>query len=209
MHYFISLLLVIIGLHVSIQSVTVLVSKPRNYKSVLTVSNGMSWGSWGSMDLCPTGMYAAGFSLKVEEISYAPWDDNTALNGIRLHCIDPSRALEVSYYDYATVQSEVGSFGKWTEIKWCPFGILTAFQLRVDTYQVIADNSAANNIMFKCSHGSFLEGDGTDWGYWGDWSSTCQGSGICGIMTRVQEHEGIWIDDTALNDVRMYCCGSN
>ncbi len=59
---------------------------------------------------------------------------------------------------------------------------------------------------FRCSHGSLLEGDGTDWGEWGDWSSKCQGSGICGIRTRVEEHGGIWIDDTSLNDVDMYCC---
>ncbi|XP_016414049.1 vitelline membrane outer layer protein 1-like [Sinocyclocheilus rhinocerous] len=146
MHHLISLLLVILGLHVSIQSVTVRVSKPRKYRSVLTVSNGMDWGSWGSKEICPTGMYAAGFSVKVEELSYIPWDDNTALNGIRLHCIDPSKALTVIYHDYASVQSEVGSWGQWTKIRWCPFGFLTAFQLRVKSSQGIEDDTAANNI---------------------------------------------------------------
>ncbi|XP_059381452.1 vitelline membrane outer layer protein 1-like [Carassius carassius] len=206
MHHFISLLLFIIGLHVSIQSVIVLESKPRNYKSVLTVSNGMNWGSWKSKEICPTGMYAAGFSLKVEELSYGVWDDNTALNGIRLHCIDPSKAVTVVYHDYATVQSEVGSWGQWTKIKWCPFGLLTAFQLRVVSSQGIEDDTAVNNIRFRCTHGTLLMGDGTGWGDWGGWSSTCEGLGICGIMTRVEEHQGTWGDDTALNDVRMICC---
>ncbi|XP_073708434.1 vitelline membrane outer layer protein 1-like [Garra rufa] len=203
MHYFISLLLVINGLHVSIQSVTVRVSKPRNYTSELTVSNGMDWGTWGSKEICPTGMYAAGFSLKVEELSF--WTDNTALNGIRLHCVDPTKSLSVTYYDYATVHSDVGSWGQWTKIQWCPFGFLTAFQLRVKSSRGFEDDTAANNIRFKCSLGSSLLGGGTEWGEWGEWSSTCQRLGICGIITRIEEHQGMG-DDTALNDVRMICC---
>lgn len=37
----------------------------RPFRSFLTVHNGMRWGSWGQKEMCPTGMYATGFSLKV------------------------------------------------------------------------------------------------------------------------------------------------
>ncbi len=40
--------------------------------------------------------------------------DNTALNGIRLHCIDPSKSSSGPYEDYATVQSDVGRWRAWT-----------------------------------------------------------------------------------------------
>uniref|UniRef100_A0A671P6B9 Vitelline membrane outer layer 1 homolog a n=1 Tax=Sinocyclocheilus anshuiensis TaxID=1608454 RepID=A0A671P6B9_9TELE len=191
MHHFLSLMLVIIGLQVSVQSIGRRSERrvSRYYRSELTVPNGMKWGSWGYIDICPNGTYAAGFSLKP---SYGFWDDNKGLTGIRLHCISLS------------IQSEVGRWGWWTDIEWCACGFLTAFQLRVESYQLFGDDTAANNIMFKCSR-EYLYGDGTHWDNWGDWSQMCWGTGICGIKTRIEEPQGSG-DDTALNDVRMYCC---
>ncbi|KTF77647.1 hypothetical protein cypCar_00031216 [Cyprinus carpio] len=104
-------------------------SSDRYYRSELTVPNGGGWGSWGHREMCPAGTYAAGFSLRVEDP--VGREDDTALNGIRLHCID-SKASSDSYRSYSTVQSDVGSWGRWTDIKWCPSGFLTAFQLRVE-----------------------------------------------------------------------------
>uniref|UniRef100_A0A8C1N6K5 Vitelline membrane outer layer 1 homolog a n=1 Tax=Cyprinus carpio TaxID=7962 RepID=A0A8C1N6K5_CYPCA len=190
MHHSLSLLLVIIGLQVSVQST----GRRSEFRSVLTVPNGMKWGSWGYLDLCPNGTYAAGFSLKVR------W----GLTGIRLHCISLSNVLKGSFEDYTSVQSEVGSWGWWTDIKWCPCGFLTAFQLRVESSQLFGDDTAANNIMFRCTQ-EYLYGDGTLWGKWGDWTQMCRGTGICGIKTRIEEPQGSG-DDTALNDVRMFCC---
>ncbi|NXM44606.1 VMO1 protein, partial [Gymnorhina tibicen] len=43
-------------------------------------------------------------------------------------------------------------------------------------------------------------------GTWGDWSPSCPRSwGVCGIHTRLQPPQGVG-DDTALNDVKLYCC---
>ncbi|XP_048036180.1 vitelline membrane outer layer protein 1-like isoform X1 [Megalobrama amblycephala] len=200
------LLLAIIGQHVSVQSTVRPYERSTHirYKSVLsvlTVSNGMSWGSWGDQDMCPSGTYAAGFSLRVEEPSHVMYDD-TSLNGIRLHCVYPSKG---SHELYATIESDVGNWGKWTNIKWCPSGFLKAFQLRVESSQGVGDDTAANNIRFSCSDGVVLTGDGTGWGNWGNWSPVCDGRGICGIKTRVENPQGNG-DDTALNDVQMYCC---
>ncbi|XP_026052764.1 vitelline membrane outer layer protein 1-like [Carassius auratus] len=205
MHHFIFMmfsLLLITGLQVSIQTGEKRVERSidRNYKSELTVPNGGGWGSWGQREMCPAGTYAAGFSLKVE----APIDgDDTALNGIRLHCI-ASKASSNSFRSYSTVQSDVGSWGQWTDIAWCPSGFLTAFQLRVERSQGDGDDTAANNIIFRCSEG-YLLGGGTNWGDWGSWSQQCGGKGICGLKTRIELPQGRG-DDTALNDVTMFCC---
>ncbi|XP_073727103.1 vitelline membrane outer layer protein 1 homolog [Misgurnus anguillicaudatus] len=135
----------------------------RPHKSVLQVQNGMNWGEWGQKDMCPTGMYAAGFSLKVscKECTYLTYflnlqpswverslggGDDTALNGIRLHCIYPTTDTSAPQKSYATVQSEAGSWGEWTKIQWCPGGFLTSFQLRVEPPQGNGDDTAVNNI---------------------------------------------------------------
>ncbi|XP_067278863.1 vitelline membrane outer layer protein 1-like [Pseudorasbora parva] len=208
MHPFFSIafsLLAIIGLHVSVQSTggASEANTERYFVSTLTVSNGMKWGSWGLREFCPTGTYAAGFSLMVEKNKFF-WD-NTALNGIRLYCVSQTKGLTVLSED-SSIQSGVGSWGKWTDIKWCPSGFLTAFQLRVESAKEIGDNTAANNIRFNCSRGTVLEGEGTDQGEWGEWSPPGLGRGICGIRTKIEEKQGFTGDDTALNDVRMFRC---
>ncbi|XP_067279294.1 vitelline membrane outer layer protein 1-like [Pseudorasbora parva] len=192
MHHFFSIVLsvlAIIGQHVGVQA--------RDYRSEMTVPNGGPWGNWRTLNLCPDGMYAVGFSLRVER----PGGDDTALNGIRLLCADWSKGV---LRDMIPIESHSGFWGDWTNVKVCPSGYLTAFQLRVEGRQ-LGDDTAANNVRFRCSDGAALEGDGTSWGDWGKWSPTCWGRGICGIMTKVEDRQGDG-DDTALNDVRMYCC---
>ena len=74
-----------------------------------------------------------------------------------------------------------------------------------------------NYIKFKCRdlHGTMpsyeltkdrLPGFGI-WGEFGAWSDECNfGTAICGIKTRVSELQGMFGDDTALDDVMFYCC---
>uniref|UniRef100_A0AAY5ET11 Vitelline membrane outer layer 1 homolog b n=1 Tax=Electrophorus electricus TaxID=8005 RepID=A0AAY5ET11_ELEEL len=93
-------------------------------------------------------------------------------------------------------------WGKWTDIKWCKSGMLMSLQLHVEPFQGTWDDTAANNIKFKCSGGEELQGSGTAWG---SWSYTCAGKGVCGIETIVEEPRGL-ADDTALNDAWLYCC---
>ncbi|KAG8430994.1 hypothetical protein GDO86_019590 [Hymenochirus boettgeri] len=177
-----------------------LVVKGRVNPSVISVSNGGHWGKWGPMEQCPTGLVAKTFSLKVDEHSRWFWDDS-ALNGISLHCF-PYNSTNDKY----TVTSLMGPHGNWSPSYSCTRGFLTSFSLRVEPPQGLGDDTAANNIKFRCSDKCEREGNGRTWGSYGPWSQSCQ-YGICGIQTKVEMESGFWGGDTtALNDVQFHCC---
>ncbi|XP_063050532.1 vitelline membrane outer layer protein 1 homolog [Engraulis encrasicolus] len=163
---------------------------------VIFVDNGGSWGSWSGVRQCPPGTYATGFSLKVEK-KLGPNGDDTALNGIMLHCTGLTSA---------TISSEM-CWGDWTHAQYCPSGSrLMSFQLRVERHLGgNGDDTAANNVRFFCTDGTMLQGFGQDWGEWGNTSPECS-AGICGLSAKLEEEQGSRGDDTSLNDVKMLCC---
>ncbi|KAM5273521.1 vitelline membrane outer layer protein 1 homolog [Ctenodactylus gundi] len=170
----------------------------RDHVSVIGVTNGGPWGDWAWPEICPDGYFANGFSVKVEPPQGIPGDD-TALNGIRLHCAR-GNAEHV-------VESQSGRWGAWSEPLWCPgSSFLVAFTLRVEAAVTPGDNTAANNVRFRCSDGVELEGPGLSWGEFGDWSDSCP-KGACGLQTKIERPRGLR-DDTALNDLRVFCCHS-
>ncbi|KAL2084427.1 hypothetical protein ACEWY4_019945 [Coilia grayii] len=171
----------------------------RPYLDMLTVQNGEQFGNWTWPEMCPPDYFAVGFSLRVESMQYGL--DDTALNGIRLIC---SKSDDRSFL--YTVESHTGYFGEWTDVQYCPKGHLISFQLRVEPHQgMFGDDTAANNIRFRCSSFPILEGAGQSWGEYGLWSEECSEGAICGIETRMEEDQGA-LDDSALNDVRFHCC---
>ncbi|VDI46185.1 Hypothetical predicted protein, partial [Mytilus galloprovincialis] len=45
------------------------------------------------------------------------------------------------------------------------------------------------------------------YGSYGEWSDACPvNSAICGIKTKIHSNQGEGVDDTALNDVKFFCC---
>ncbi|XP_027628981.1 vitelline membrane outer layer protein 1 homolog isoform X2 [Tupaia chinensis] len=128
--------------------------------------------------------------------------DDTALNGIQLHCTRGD-----AEHNTHVVESQSGRWGPWSEPLWClGGGFLVAFSLRVEAPVTPGDNTAANNVRFRCSDGKELEGPGLSWGEFGEWSGACR-KGVCGLQTKVEPPRGLR-DDTALNDVRFFCCSS-
>ncbi|XP_031432759.1 vitelline membrane outer layer protein 1-like [Clupea harengus] len=125
--------------------------------------------------------------------------DDTALNGIRLLC----RHIE-NFALQQTISSFEGRWGSWTPYQDCGSEYLQSFSLRVERPQGGGDDTAANNIEFRCTNGKLLFGGGMSWGDWGSWSGQCS-NGICGIMTKVEKPQG-GVDDTALNNVQFRCC---
>ncbi|KFW63214.1 Vitelline membrane outer layer protein 1, partial [Pygoscelis adeliae] len=158
------------------------------YTSVLTVPSGGHWGNWRSWQFCRYG-YGNGFALKVEPSQSGR--DDTALNSICLHCQDDS-----------VIESLVGEWNTWTSFQVCPVGYLISFSLRTEKSQGGGDDTAANNIQFRCSDATVLVGDGLSWGRFGPWSKSCN---IRGLQTKVEPSQGLQ-DDSALNNVKFFCC---
>ncbi|XP_045168851.2 vitelline membrane outer layer protein 1-like [Mercenaria mercenaria] len=176
----------------------------------LTVTNGGRWGDWGPVQYCPKGSYAIGYDMKIEPKQKV---DNTALNAIKLVC----ESLEGN--ESGEITSTQGHWGSWVGRTFCPSESggrlhLTSFDLQVQQKQgFFKDDTAANYVKFRCRSGSGRQyeivkppGHGL-FGTWGAWSDECTlGTSICGIMTRVEKPRGPFRDDTALNDVKFYCC---
>ncbi|KAK2111557.1 hypothetical protein P7K49_011303 [Saguinus oedipus] len=140
--------------------------------------------------------------------------DDTALNGIRLHCalrnaLGNAHATESKSGRWGTGAKDprdnevIGllvnggarkastspfplQVGEWSEPSWCPgSSFLVAFSLRVEPPIGKGDDTAVNNVRFRCSDGKELEGPGLSWGDFGDWSPPCP-KGVCGLQTKIE-----------------------
>ena len=159
------------------------------------------WGTWGNWVHCPNGLLAYGFYMRVEgDVS----GDDTSVNAVCLKCTVGSGNEICSHY---------GPWGVWKTEKLCPKEcFLSGWKQRVEPPQGLGDDTALNNVEYKCRRrnnwsvcptGNTMIGEGTEWGDWSRWKECPQGQFICGINTRLEPRGG---DDTALNDIQHQCC---
>ncbi|ODM88802.1 Vitelline membrane outer layer protein 1 [Orchesella cincta] len=162
-----------------------------------------NWGEWGIFERCPEGRYAQGFQLRTQQSQFK--GDDSSLTTIKLFCGDPSQS------DTSAITSTEGQFGDWGKIFSCFPGYLNGFQLRSEKNRGTGDDTAANNIRFYCTslpdRKAFIEGDGLFWGEWTQPQHCEKNQAICAIQSQVDSYKVDGGDNTALNNVRMECCG--
>ncbi|KAL3881303.1 hypothetical protein ACJMK2_027756 [Sinanodonta woodiana] len=211
---FICITLVVVG-----DAFLLIPNAPRSVVKILAVGNGGPWGSWYQPQYCPSGSYAVGYNMKIQDDQRE--HDDTCLNAISLHCEPLNMSTNVG-----DITSEQGGWGSWVGLTSCSDyywyherSFLTSFALQVESNRFGGDDTAANFVKFMCRdfNTSYHEHELTHypghgpWGTYGDWSQSCPlGSAICGIQTKVEPFQGdsglFGGDDTALNDVQFMCC---
>merc|ERR1711971_789871 len=189
----------------------------RPYRVEIQPSALSHWGDWGDKSFCPDNSWAQGYQLKVES-DQGGLDDDTALDGVRLECFD-SKGVYTGSVESAPQYTHSG---EWMSKLYCTSNsFLDGIRLRSEEgyYKKnkmyiesdkantrSLDETAANNIDMHCINKNTLSGNGMFWGEWTDWKYCPTGTAVCGLKTKVQEYSGSFTDDTALNEIILYCC---
>ncbi|XP_050725840.1 vitelline membrane outer layer protein 1-like [Eriocheir sinensis] len=181
----------------------------RRITKTLYLNNGLPWGTWGDIELCEDGSFAAYAEAKFE--IYAALDaDETALNALILYCVNLATGLPTGH-----IASTVGEKGELQGMKTCPSGFITGIKARVlDSQGAFGDDVAIQNFQIECDRNDIVtvipgqKDTKIPLGEWGEWSACPDGSAICGIETRYNEVDAI-IDDAAISDATFYCCALN
>lgn len=192
----------------------------NDFVGAIYSTNGGRWGNWQQPLFCPEGSYTSGFALEVEQplknesyigplgnapvISKIPKSnpDDTALNNVALTCSDRQGRRIVNFS--APQSPNWGQYGLET---FCSSGeFITGFNLLVEPPQGDGDDTAANSMMATCSNGIVLTpSNGGPWGQWGQFIYCPGGTAVCGMSLKIEPSIGGG-DDTAVNDVILYCC---
>jgi hypothetical protein len=175
---------------------------------IATIGYSGIWGNWGDWQYCPKGSFAAGYTMRVEH-SLGSEGDDTAVNGIKLYCVNQSTGKRV-----AVITSHVGPWGSWREGASCEKGVLNSSAQSFEPHRDDIDDTATNSVRFKCTSGEVIQSAGSmPWGKWQDYQ-ICPNrkilghiiqTAICGIQTRIEPKQGRG-DDTALNGANYACC---
>ncbi|XP_034167298.2 vitelline membrane outer layer protein 1 homolog [Pangasianodon hypophthalmus] len=108
-----------------------------------------------------------------------------------------------------------GSWGPWAM---CPSGTYaTGFTLKVESNQGYwGDDTALNGIALQCSKPIGTSGIvggyttvSSSVGSWGSWKQNiwCSRGVLRAFQLRVESYQGIFVDDTAANNIRFQCTG--
>ncbi|XP_066475674.1 vitelline membrane outer layer protein 1-like [Tiliqua scincoides] len=97
-------------------------------------------------------------------------------------------------------------WGRWGPAHFCSKGHAVGFQIKIEPFVMESDQTGMNAIALLCDDGETITSTiGPKRGRLGPKSNKCAEGYICGIQTRVQSPQYVE-DDTALNDVKMFCC---
>jgi hypothetical protein len=146
------------------------------------------------MQYCPKG--EAGVSFIIHVMPDSKGLDDTALNELYVKCSDGT-VLSTDYTGNKGYNTTLGF-----NPCYAPDSYLVGFQLKSEK-PVDGDDTAANDIKFKCSDDEILEGYGMRYGEWQDWHICPEGYFITGLSGQT-EHTSV-MDETALNNVRFQC----
>lgn len=163
------------------------------------------WGTWGAPQMCRDNQWVSGIELKIEGAQgqrFLRNDDDTALNGVELICLDGYNADRLKPY--------AGQWGEFRGAKYCHNGIATGFELRSEPDQRGGDDVAAVDMAIICTNfdGNTewkVGGDVLSYGHWTGAQNCPPRTAVCGINTQVEEPQGGG-DDTSLNNVNVACC---
>jgi hypothetical protein len=165
------------------------------------------WGAWETCyHYCPAGSFAYGLRLKSEPQQGS--GDDTALNGVKLRCWNPTTGAFAG--EVAAAESAWGSYldyaecGPWEEP-------LAGGEMRIEASQGSGDDTSANELIGWCHDPQLSSGPlifpptHTHWGSLTQTRSCPIGSAVCGVRTKLEGGLGGG-DDTALNGVQFRCC---
>lgn len=173
------------------------------------VAGAPTWGKWGTTVECTDGQAAIGFSLKIEESCGGRCDD-TSVNQVRLYCGSLDRSQR------SQVNSPGGQWGSWRNAVYCPDGMFAyAYRLGYEPKQGDGDDTGANALYMWCRvPGEWRPSDDNQISIIGPWNKSQTGRAVCpfdslvtGINANIEPRQGRG-DDTALNDVTLYCTPS-
>ena len=103
-------------------------------------------------------------------------------------------------------------WGKWGGARFCPASTFAiGFSLKVEGHQSEDDDTAVNNIKLVCGDYSIFEFEGdsrSSWGSYGQNSYCPNNSFIKGFALKVEKDQPLGHDDTAVNDMKVFC-GNN
>lgn len=160
-------------------------------------------GDSESLEICPTNSWVGGMRLKID--SSQGWRDDTALNGIQLHCV------KMDWIYSGSVTSETGSWGNYRKNKYCPRGFATGYQLRSEMEAI--DDVGVVDFKLKCTN---FDGTTTyvinseyalPWGTWSSEQNCPSKTAVCGLSTQVESKQGNELHDvSSLNNLELACC---
>lgn len=165
-----------------------------------------NFGNWRQVEMCADNSWVGGMRLKIEP-AQGEYEDDTALNGIQLYCVNMDWILS------GHISSARGPWGTYGSSKYCTQGFAHGYKLRAQNGQGAGDDVGAVDFQLQCTNfnggisyviNSYYR-HRLNWGTWSAEQNCPSKTAVCGITTQVEPGQGRG-DDTALNNVALACC---